>query len=458
MDGQEPSRRESAFACKRAGAAEGDQRVVARVVALFDRHQPQRPDHVLVDDVVDALRRVLERLAERRRDLADCFRRERAVELEVAAEALHRRQVAEHDVRVRHRRFRAAAAVGRRSRVCARGLRADAQRLGQFRHMRDRAAAGADRADVDRGGAHRHVADRRLAPQARHAIADERDVGRGAADVDGQQVRKSGLQRDPERAGDAARGTRHQEVHRVILGRGRGGQAAVRTQDVQLHVAGPGGELVREVADVALHHRPHVGIRDGRHRALVLLHLRHDLGGERHRHARQHRARDLADAPLVRVVREGIDERDGERLDLRVLQFRERIAQRRLVERPHHGAARIHALVGLDGERQRRHRQRLVVDHPAAEAARHVGAGDLQHLAVAFRRHEADFRAGARQHGVGRDGRAVHHVVDRARLRCRRACRCGRGLSARRPTGPSACSAPWRSRCGRSSRRPAGGP
>ncbi len=318
---------------QRPRAAEGDQRVVARVVALLDGHEPQRADHVLVDDVVDALRRVLERLAERRRDLADRLRRELAVEFEVAAEALHRRQVAEHDVRVRHRRFRAAAAVGRRARVRARGLRADAQRLGELRHVRDRAAARADRADVDRGGAHGHVADRRLAPQARHAVHDERDVGRGAADVHGEQVRESRLQRDPQRAGDAARGARHQQVHRVFLGRGRGREAAVRTQDVQLHVAGLRCQLAREVAHVALHDRAHVGVRDGRHRALVLLHLRHDLGGERHRHARQHRARDLADAPLVRVVREGIDQRDGERLDLRVLQLRERVAQRRLVER-----------------------------------------------------------------------------------------------------------------------------
>ena len=85
----------------------------------------------------------------------------------------------------------------------------------------------------------------------------------------------------------------------------------------------------------------------------------------------------------------------------------------RLVERAHDFAARVHALVRLDRERERRHRQRLVVDDPAAESARHVGARDLQHLPIALGRDEADLRAGAGQHGVGRDGRAVHHVLDR---------------------------------------------
>ena len=302
---------------QRPRAAESDQRVVARIVALLDGDEPQRPDHVLVDDVVDALGGVLDRFAERLRDLADRFRGELAVELEIAAEPLHRGQVAEHDIRVGDGRLRAAAAVCCRSRIRAGGLRADAQRFRQLRHVRDGAAARADRADVDGRGAHRDVADRRFAPQPRHAIHDQCDVGRGAADVHRQEIRKSRLQRDPQRAGDAARGPGHQQVDRVFLGRGRGGEAAVRTQDVQLHASGPRCELLLQVVHVALHDRPHVGVGDRRDGALVLLHLRHDLGGQRHRNARQHRRGDLADAPLVRVVREGIDQRDGQRLDLR---------------------------------------------------------------------------------------------------------------------------------------------
>ena len=72
---------------QRTGAAEGDQREVARIVALLDRHEPQRAEHVLVDDVDDALGRVfdetdaervgdlLHRLVRRARGRASCRRR-----------------------------------------------------------------------------------------------------------------------------------------------------------------------------------------------------------------------------------------------------------------------------------------------------------------------------------------------------------------------------------------------
>ena len=189
---------------QRARAAEGDQRVVARVVALLDRHEPERTDHVLVDDIVDAECRILDRLAEALAHLLHRGGGRGAVEFHVATKALHFRQVAEHDVGVGDGRFRTAPPVRRGAGIGAGRLRTDAQRLGELRHVGDGATARAHGADVDRGGAHRNVADRRLTPQSRLAVHDQRDVCRGAADVDRQQVREAGLHRDPERAGDAA--------------------------------------------------------------------------------------------------------------------------------------------------------------------------------------------------------------------------------------------------------------
>ena len=167
-----------------------------------------------------------------------------------------------------------------------------------------------------------------------------------------------------------------------------------------------------QVVHVLLHARAHVGIGDRRHGALVFLHLGHDLRRERHGNPRQLLLGDLLDALLVPVVREGVDQRDGERLDLLLAERAQVLAQLRLVEWRHDLALRAHALVRLDRQRERRHRQRLVVDHPAAEAARHEAARNLQHLPVARRRHEADARAGAGQHGIRGDRRAVHDVLD----------------------------------------------
>ena len=202
-----------------------------------------------------------------------------------------------------------------------------------------------------------------------------------------------------------------------------------------------GVELALQVVHVLLHARAHVGVGDRRHGALVLLHLGHDFRRERHRDVRQHLLGDLPDAALVRVVGEGVDQRDGERLDA---------SSRRARAGPSRSFASsswcttspcaLDALVGLDRQRERRHRQRLVVDDPAAEAARHEAARDLQHLPVALGRHEADACAGAGQHGVGGDRRAVHHVLDLFRRDARAACRRARCRAARRPTGRAACS------------------
>ena len=121
----------------------------------------------------------------------------------------------------------------------------------------------------------------------------------------------------------------------------------------------------------------------------------------------------------MRRVGERIDERDGERFDLLRLEGAQALAQRILVETAHDFTLGAHAFVGLDGAGERRHRQGLVVDDPAAETARDVGARDLQHLPVAFGGDEADTGTGAGEHRVGGDGRAVHHMVDDLRVDAR---------------------------------------
>ena len=57
MTGQDPVRTPSAFACSGPAPPKSDQRKVARVVTLFNRHQAQRAKHRFVDDFDDALSR-----------------------------------------------------------------------------------------------------------------------------------------------------------------------------------------------------------------------------------------------------------------------------------------------------------------------------------------------------------------------------------------------------------------
>ena len=114
----------------------------------------------------------------------------------------------------------------------------------------------------------------------------------------------------------------------------------------------------------------------------------------------------------MRVVGERVDERNGERLDaLRAERGKVR-AEFVFVQDVYNIALGAHALIRFDGERERRHGQRLVVDDPAAEAARHEGASDLQHLTVALRGDQTDASAGGSQHGIGGDRGAVHDISD----------------------------------------------
>ncbi len=95
----------TAFACSGPGAAVGDEREVARVVATLDGDDAERAGHVLVDDREDALGRRLGRLEAHR--VGDrLHRRARGVDVErhLAAEQ-PRRQVSR---RRRSRRSRSA--------------------------------------------------------------------------------------------------------------------------------------------------------------------------------------------------------------------------------------------------------------------------------------------------------------------------------------------------------------
>ena len=98
--------------------------------------------------------------------------------------------------------------------------------------MRNGAAAGADRAHIEGGGAHRQIADRGVAPGLRDTAPDQADIGRCAAHVESQEIVETRLAGDPQRPGDAAGGTAHQEVDRHRLGAGR------RLQWIVRHVEG----------------------------------------------------------------------------------------------------------------------------------------------------------------------------------------------------------------------------
>ncbi len=254
----------------------------------------------------------------------------------------------------------------------------------------------------DLGGAH----------AARLAILDQRHVGRGAADVERQDVLEAGILGDPHRAGDAAGRPGHQQCDGMLFRFVRRHQAAIRPQQRQAAVHFDLLELRAQVADIAADDRAHRGIGDGGQRALIFLHLgQHDMA-ERERDIGQDLRRQLGDAQLVRGVEIGIDQRDGERLDAHPFERLERSANVGIVGRTELLSLRADAALDLDRVLQPRHRFWLGPDDPAGEAAGDEAARDLHNLAIALGRDETDARALAFEHGIGGNRGAVQEIVD----------------------------------------------
>ena len=94
----------------------------------------------------------------------------------------------EHQIGVGDGRLGAAAAVADRAGIGAGAFRADLDQAGGI-DAGDRAAAGADRVHLDHRHVDRHrIFDLDLVGDGRLGIADQRDIGRGAAHVVGDEV------------------------------------------------------------------------------------------------------------------------------------------------------------------------------------------------------------------------------------------------------------------------------
>ena len=197
-------------------------------------------------------------------------------------------------------------------------------------------------------------------------------------------------------------------------------QPAVAAQDGQLAGDAALAELVRQRLDVALHLRLDVAVGDGGEGPLVLAQLGQHVRRQRHRDAGQHLGGDLGDPLLVRGVGEGVDQRDGQRLDAAAGQLLELGPDVGVVERADHRPVAGDPLVDLDGVLQVGQRLGLGPDDPAGQPAGHVGAGDLQDLPEALRGDQADGGALALEDRVGRDRGAVQHLGDLGQLDPRR--------------------------------------
>ena len=272
---------------QRAGAAEGEEREVARVVAARQAHHADRARHPVVADAHDRCGRCRCIEAERRADVleqrgADRIHRHRMLDREQAL----RIEPAKRQVGIGDGGACAAAAIADRPGHGTRALGADAQHARRV-DRRDRAAAGAYGVHVD----HRHVNGHRVfelevARDRRPAAEHERNVARRAAHVVGDDVAElagegARLHRRRRRRDHARGRARHHRRHRVLGDDARRHGAAVALHHQQLTREAAAGELALQALDVAVQHRLDRGVDGGRGATLVLAVPRRRCGGRR---------------------------------------------------------------------------------------------------------------------------------------------------------------------------------
>ncbi len=120
----------------------------------------------------------------------------------------------------------------------------------------------------------------------------------------------------------------------------------------------------------------------------------------------------LRGLPLVDRVGERVEEADGQHVDAGVAQPVAAATSASRSSGVSTAPARVDPLGHLERVLDGRDRVGLLVDHPAEQRPGRPRAGEVQQVAEALRDQQADAGAGAREDGVGGDGRPVQDGRD----------------------------------------------
>ena len=402
----------------RTGAAHRHHRVAPGVAAFLDDVDPGRARHALADDVVDAPRRFDRGQGQRFGDPRQGRLGRLFIQAHAAAEEERRVQIAQKKIGVGHRRLRPAPSIARRPRVGAGASRSHLEQA-QLIEPGDRAAAGAN---LD------HVNHRRLDGQAaalfesmdarrfqhrRHvrlAVLYQAGLGRRAPHVEGDHVGLANPAAEEGGRQTAPRRARFEKADRIRCRRLGRDQATGRLHEVELSGEALIGEGRDQTVDVALHQRLDIGVGGRRRGALILPQLGLHVAGQRDRDLWMRIDKDVARQPLVGRVFVSMKETDGDRLDARRRQVGRFPAHLIEIERHHHVAVAVQALVDFAAQGARRQGlgkfQKQVVDVVA------LLDSHLQDVAEPPGRQQGQLGAAALDDGVGDKGRAVDQVRD----------------------------------------------
>ena len=397
---------------ERPAAAEGEQREVARVVAALDGDLADRAGHRHRGDCEHPLRRRLDRPVSHADRAGHAFPDRRgsgvAVELEPAAQEHPGADPPEHQVGVGHRGLGAAAAEGDRAGIGPRALRPDTEPPAGV-DPGDRAAAGADLDDVDHRTPDREAgvvpADEIGRAQPERAALDDRAFRRGAAHVEGDQVRNAERLAIGAGADAAAHRPRFDQRYGFAQRALDRQHAAIGAHHVERALEPAFAEAPFQPRRIGRHARADDGVRRRRAAALVFVPFAGELGAGGHVDPGEPRPQALGDGAFVAVVAIGVEEGDRHRLDVEPGDDPGEPVDLLRIGLGQHLAAPVHPLVDFEAERardQRRGAAELDIEGVGA-----VAAGKLESIAEPLGGDQRRPGAGALEQGVDDQRRAV---------------------------------------------------
>jgi len=200
------------------------------IYAAADRHQADPFGHMRVYDAMNALCGHHAFYAQFARDRIDDALSRPLVEAHPAAQKTFRIEEAENQIGIRHRRFRAAAAIAGRPRLRAGAFGAHMQQAAII-DTRNRAATRANAGNVEALQRYALACESPVGRDGRLAAYHQRDVRGGAAHVERDEVPMAEQARSILAAGNATRGSRKHAAGRQPNGLGYGRHTAVRLDD-----------------------------------------------------------------------------------------------------------------------------------------------------------------------------------------------------------------------------------
>src|SRR5262245_30537359 len=289
--------------------------------ASSHRHEADALGHMRIDHAVDTLSRRHAVESEPFGDAVDgCFRRA-TIEARTATKEIVRVEKPEDEIGICHRGVAAAAAIARRARPGAGTLGPNMQHAAVVDTC-NRPAPSTDAGDVEALQRHALASNAPVGRNGGLTADNERDIGRGAAHVERNEVTMAQQAGSVLAAGNApgrpGEHTSRCQSHRL----GNGSDPTMRLNDQDWRTQSRLTQPQFEARKVALQSRANIGVDHRRAEAVVLLDLGQDSRRERNICARHRRTHSLCACLLMDRIPPAVQIADRNGFNTLVLQAR----------------------------------------------------------------------------------------------------------------------------------------